>query len=139
MFNTAVYRRLWAPLISIALFIPPVMAEPPAGKGKSHKAAVDIDASVSATISAGISIGDARQIATRYELTGVKPLPPGIQKNLARGKPMPPGIAKTRLPDSFIDQLPQHEGYVWQRAGVDLVLVASGTLVISDVLKGVFD
>ena len=68
-----------------------------------------------------------------------KPLPPGIRKNMARGKPMPPGIAKTRLPDPFIGALPRHPGYEWQQAGADLVLVASGSLVISDILEGVFD
>ena len=74
-----------------------------------------------------------------YSLTGAKPLPPGIQKNLARGKPMPPGIQKTRMPDGFISQLPHHPGHEWQQAGGDLVLVASGSLVISDILEGVFD
>ena len=66
-------------------------------------------------------------------------MPPGIKKNLARGKPMPPGIQKTRMPQSFIDELPRHEGYEWLQAGGDLVLVASGSLVISDILEGVFD
>jgi len=110
-----------------------------AGKDKASGMAVDSHLSVSGTISAGISFGDARQLATHYDLTGNKPLPPGIRKNMARGKPMPPGIAKTRLPDPFISALPRHPGYEWQQAGGDLVLVASGSLVISDILEGVFD
>ena len=52
---------------------------------------------------------------------------------------MPPGIAKTRLPEGFINGLPRNPGYEWQQAGVDLVLVVSGSLVISDILEGVFD
>lgn len=90
-------------------------------------------------ISAGISVGDARMLAARHNLTGYKPLPPGIRKNLARGKPLPPGIAKSRLPQPFVAQLPQHPGYEWQQAGTDLVLVVSGSYVVQDVLSGVFD
>lgn len=90
-------------------------------------------------ISAGISVGDARLLAARHNLSGGKPLPPGIAKNLARGKPLPPGIAKQYLPQPFIAQLPQHPGYQWQQAGTDLVLVVSGSYVVHDVLKGVFD
>lgn len=100
---------------------------------------IHVDLGLSAMLTAGISFGDARQLAANHGLTGSKPLPPGIRKNLARGKPMPPGIAKTRMPDSFINQLPQHDGYEWQQAGSDLVLVVTGSLVISDVLEGVFD
>lgn len=90
-------------------------------------------------ISAGISVGDARVLAAQHNLSGSKPLPPGIQKKLARGKPLPPGIAKTRLPQPFVAQLPQHPGYLWQQAGTDLVLVVSGSFVVQDVLDGVFD
>jgi hypothetical protein len=90
-------------------------------------------------ISAGISVGDARRLAAQHNLTGYKPLPPGIRKNLARGKPLPPGIVKTRLPQAFVAQLPQHPGYQWHQAGTDLVLVVSGSYVIQDVLQGVFD
>jgi hypothetical protein len=125
-----------------------VHASPPGGKNKSAKdsTSVSVSADVGVTvpiaggmISAGISIGDARRLATQHGLTGTKPLPPGIAKNLARGKPLPPGIAKKQLPGPFISQLPHHPGYEWEQAGGDLVLVASGSLVISDVLKGVFD
>lgn len=116
-----------------------VQAAPPAGKDRPGTDAVEVDARLSGAITAGISIGDARQLASRYKLSGSKPLPPGIRKNLARGKPMPPGIAKTRLPEAFVGELPRHAGYEWHQAGVDLVLVVSGSLVISDILEGVFD
>ena len=114
---------------------------PPGKDSPNVSASVDLGVSVpipGGMISAGISIGDARRLATQHGLVGTKPLPPGIRKNLARGKPLPPGIAKKHLPAPFIDQLPHHSGYEWQQAGADLVLVVSGSLVISDILKGVF-
>ena len=111
-----------------------------AGKNKDKSGFdADVDVGLSATITAGISFGDARRLATDYKLTGSKPLPPGIRKNMARGKPMPPGIAKTRMPNTFINQLPHHEGHEWLHIGANLVLVVAGTLIISDILKGVFD
>ena len=90
-------------------------------------------------VTAGISVGDARLLAAQYNLTGQKGLPPGIQKNLARGKPLPPGIAKRYLPQPLVARLPQHNGYEWRQAGTDLVLVISGSMVVSDVLPGVFN
>lgn len=125
-----------------------VHASSPEGKNKSGKDSPNVSGSVDVgitapipggMISAGISIGDARRLATQHGMTGAKPLPPGIRKNLARGKPLPPGIAKKQLPGPFIGQLPRHPGYEWQQAGTDLVLVVSGSLVISDILDGVFD
>jgi len=146
-----IYRPISVParfLFLLSLCACTVQAGSPHGKSTSGKDGPNVsggvDVSMSAPIpggmiSAGISIGDARHLASRYDLTGTKPLPPGIRKNLARGKPLPPGIAKNRLPDPFIGQLPHHPGYEWQQAGTDLVLVVSGSLVISDVLEGVFD
>jgi len=65
-------------------------------------------------------------------------LPPGIQKNLARGKPLPPGIAK-KLDGRLLGQLPRYDGYEWMQAGVDLILVAVATGVIYAVLNGALD
>ncbi|WP_070887721.1 anti-virulence regulator CigR family protein [Pseudomonas argentinensis] len=65
-------------------------------------------------------------------------LPPGIQKNLARGKPLPPGIAK-KLDGRLLGQLPRYDGYEWVQAGVDLILVAVATGVIYEVLNGALD
>lgn len=65
-------------------------------------------------------------------------LPPGIQKNLARGKPLPPGIAK-KLDGRLLGQLPRYDGYEWQQAGTDLILVAIATGIIYEVLNGAFD
>ncbi|OCW22788.1 anti-virulence regulator CigR family protein [Pseudomonas sp. S3E12] len=65
-------------------------------------------------------------------------LPPGIQKNLARGKPLPPGIAK-KLDGRLLGRLPHYEGYEWQQAGTDLILVAIATGIIYEVLNGALD
>ncbi|WP_347929771.1 anti-virulence regulator CigR family protein [Pseudomonas helvetica] len=65
-------------------------------------------------------------------------LPPGIQKNLARGKPLPPGIAK-KLDGRLIGRLPHYDGYEWQQAGTDLILVAITTGIIYEVLNGALD
>lgn len=65
-------------------------------------------------------------------------LPPGIQKNLARGKPLPPGIAK-KLDGRLLGHLPRYDGYEWMQAGVDLILVAVATGIIYEVLNGALD
>ena len=65
-------------------------------------------------------------------------LPPGIQKNLARGKPLPPGIAK-KLDGRLVGRLPHYDGYEWQQAGTDLILVALATGLIYEVFNGAFD
>ena len=65
-------------------------------------------------------------------------LPPGIQKNLARGKPLPPGIAK-KLDGRLLGQLPRYDGYEWQQVGTDLILVTIATGIIYEVLNGAFD
>lgn len=64
-------------------------------------------------------------------------LPPGIQKNLARGKPLPPGIAK-KLDGRLLGHLPHYDGYEWMQAGADLLLVAVATGIIYEVLDGAF-
>jgi len=143
--------RLVIPVVAIVfvtfLFTGTLLADPPKDKGKPEKTNSEESAGKrdhdvntrSIMVSAGISLGDARKLATQYQLTGGKPLPPGIRKNLARGKPMPPGIQKTRLPGAFIEHLPYHEGFEWQQAGTDLVLLVEGSLEIADVLSDVFD
>jgi hypothetical protein len=119
-------------------------ADPPADKGKPEKGpdkgkpddglSVDVDLRFG-----GIDVREARELAREYGATGYKPLPPGIRKNLARGKPMPPGIQKTRMPDGFIGRLPAYEGYRWDAAGTDLLLVQVASGVVADVLSNVFD
>ena len=130
------------PAMLLALDPPQDKGKPDKGKSekkvdhKDHGGSLDVIAVASAGIQ--LSYGDARRYAVESELTGYKPLPPGIRKNLARGKPMPPGIAKTRMPSSFMKRLPAHEGYEWYIAGTDLALVFQADMSISGVLKDVF-
>jgi len=117
------------------------LAAPPEGKGKpetghGHKNAAPV-VGVELAV-AGVSFTAARELAVSYRYTGMKPLPPGIRKNLARGKPLPPGIAKRSLPAGMVAQLPVHAGYEWRVCGSDLVLVALATAVVADVLFDVF-
>ncbi|QHF45895.1 hypothetical protein PspS35_19635 [Pseudomonas sp. S35] len=65
-------------------------------------------------------------------------LPPGIQKNLARGKPLPPGIAK-KLDGRLLGHLPRYDGYEWRQVGTDLILVAIATGLVYEILNGAFD
>jgi hypothetical protein len=69
---------------------------------------------------------------------GVKPLPPGIAKNLARGKPLPPGIAKTRVPDAVLVKLPwRPPAYSVFLFGDRIVLLDAGGLV-ADIMESIF-
>lgn len=111
-----------------------------ADKGKPDKIKPDQDPEVDhGLVRGGISVGTARELAREFQVTGQKPLPPGIRMNLERGKPMPPGIARTRLPEGLLGRLPAHPGYRWESVGTDLVLVQDGTGVVSEVLADVFD
>ena len=135
--------------LSLCLALPGhLMAAPPPDKGNPDKAGNELQKQTkeqkggldwSLSVSVGISLGEARELAVEHGLTGYKPLPPGIRKNLERGKPMPPGIAKTRMPEAFLAQLPHHDGYEWRWSGSDLVLVAVGTLIVAHVLADVFE
>jgi len=91
------------------------------------------------------SEGEISIIATWYRDHGTeshkpgnkkqKGLPPGIEKNLARGKPLPPGIAKKYLPDGLLHSLPPPpRGY--ERIIVDgkVLLVEIASRVIHDIL-----
>lgn len=66
----------------------------------------------------------------------VKPLPPGIAKNLERGKPLPPGIAKRYLPEDLRLRLPARPGYEWLVVDRDIVLVDAASRVIAGMIAG---
>jgi hypothetical protein len=85
-----------------------------------------------------IGFDEIRRLAVANNLTGYDALPPGIRKNLARGKPLPPGIAKRAVPSGMLGQLPVRNGHEWQISGTDLVLVETGTLLVVELLEGVF-
>ncbi len=66
-------------------------------------------------------------------------MPPGIEKNLARGKALPPGIAKQVLPDGLLKRLPPApHGYERILVSGRVLLVEIATQVIHDVLEDVF-
>jgi hypothetical protein len=68
----------------------------------------------------------------------VKPLPPGIAKNLARGKPLPPGIARTRVPEVVLVRLPwRPPGYTFFLVG-DRVVLLDGNGLVADILLSIF-
>ena len=138
-------RRILISTLVVALATAPVLADPPEGKGKGrhgkHQESQEPSTNSAASlVTAGISAAVARQYAidSGVKMGGYKPLPPGIQKNLARGKPLPPGIAKKAAPSAMLGRLPRHAGYEWQLAGTDLILVQAGTAIVADVLKDVF-
>lgn len=85
-----------------------------------------------------IDVGGIRVIFgdNRQYWGNAQPLPPGIQKNLARGKPLPPGIAK-KLDGRLAGRLPHYDGYEWLQAGTDVILVAVATGIIYEVLHDI--
>lgn len=93
---------------------------------------------VEATVSFGIELEQSiRAFYHTRPASGVKPLPPGIRKNLARGKPLPPGIAKRTAPHDLVAALSVPRGYEIVEVGLDVFLVEVATAVIHDVLLDV--
>lgn len=133
-------------LASLTMMTSPLGAAPPEGKGKpdkmhkhekaknSHRNKRDFDA----PIAVDVRFDDIRRLAIANHYTGYESLPPGIQKNLARGKPLPPGIAKKVVPGPLLRELPVYPGYEWRVYGTDLILIGIATNVIQQVLAGVF-
>lgn len=72
----------------------------------------------------------------RSQIDPARSLPPGIQKNLARGKPIPPGIAK-KFDGHLQSRLPSYPGYDWRQVGTDAVLIDATTGIIEAVIAGV--
>jgi hypothetical protein len=68
------------------------------------------------------------------EFAGMKPLPPGIAKKLARGGSLPPGIAKRYFPSDLMGQLPPRPGQQWLVMGTDILLIDVATQLVLDVL-----
>ncbi|MFV3290203.1 anti-virulence regulator CigR family protein [Pseudomonas sp. NY11955] len=130
--------------LSLVMGVSPILLADP-GKGKGHDKGdqhgnqkhVDSDAWHGGP---SIDLGGVRVILNdnRGYWSPGSSLPPGIQKNLARGKPLPPGIAK-KLDGRLVGRLPHYDGYEWQQAGTDLLLVTIATGVIYEVLHNVLD
>ena len=104
-------------------------AEAQSGRGKGKEAGRAASGKVN---HARGSDAEIRIIRDYYGVPSrkLKPLPPGIAKNLARGKPIPPGIARTRAPDDLVVRLPAREGTRWWIAGDHVLLVDTNNLVV---------
>jgi hypothetical protein len=108
----------------------------PAGNSNPHMGSVS--QSHQSNLPSNISKAQARALAVNNGLTGQRALPPGIARNLAKGKALPPGIAKQLLPQSMLGGLPSIEDHEWMQMGTDLVLIAIGTMIVVEILDGVF-
>ncbi|MCQ4294691.1 RcnB family protein [Pseudomonas stutzeri] len=137
---------LLASTLSLALYAITGAAQPnndhPGNKGKAdrgdgypsksqqtyrhHEPAVDLGA-------VRITLRNHRDL-----LAPAASLPPGIQKNLARGKPLPPGIAK-KMDSRLLGRLPRYDGYEWKQIGRDVILVAIATGIVYEILENILD
>ena len=112
-------------LIAITL---PVVSEAQSGRGKGKEAGK----SESAKAHARGSDVEIRTIREYYSEPSrkLKPLPPGMYKNLGRGKPVPAGIVRTRFPELLEARMPRREGVSWWIAGDQVLLVDRNNLVV---------
>ena len=120
-------KRLGLTLL-IVMTLSAVSAEAQSGRGKGKEAGKGAAAKAHAR---GSDV-EIRIIRDYYGVPSrkLKPLPPGIAKNLARGKPIPPGIARTRAPDDLVVLLPAREGTRWWIAGDHVLLVDTNNLLV---------
>jgi hypothetical protein len=73
------------------------------------------------------------EVLRQQILTQVGSLPPGIQKNLARGKGLPPGIAKkVLLPVTIVN-------YVNLPANTNIIVIGSNVVVIDPIKNVILD
>jgi hypothetical protein len=89
-------------------------------------------------IQVNLDLESARHIVESYGLTGRKSLPPGIVRNIGRGKPLPPGLQLQRVPDIMLRELPVINGFEWNIAGEDLLLISVTTMLVEEVFREVF-
>ena len=61
---------------------------------------------------------------------------PRAARHLRQGRPLPPGLARRMLPPGLAATLPYFPGYRYYAVGPDLVLVASGTGLVTSLLPG---
>jgi len=123
-------------LLLSALTASPALAQSN-GKGKAKGGGAS---AVGVSVGVVFSTAERTRIVDFYQThpgSGVKALPPGIRKNLARGKPLPPGIAKQVLPQDLEHVLPVRDGYHRVVVGLDVLLVEVATGIIHDVLMDV--
>jgi hypothetical protein len=115
------------------------------GKGQGHGKVTgqQVQTSGQFTLSATITTAERQTIIGYFQqhqasYVGMKPVPPGIAKKIARGGTMPPGIAKRYFPGELIALLPPRPGEQWLIVGTDVLLVQAATSLILDILPRVF-
>jgi len=103
---------------------------------QKHDKTVSKPVTVSVTLSSNMQV-EIRTFYSTRDGYGVKALPPGIRKRLARGKPLPPGIAKRAVPQGLRSEIQLPAGYEIMEVGLDVLLVEVATSIIHDVLMDV--
>jgi hypothetical protein len=133
-------------LSGIPLFAPAaaLAADPPKkpAVGAAKPAAAPAKPAVAGSVRAGFTAKDLRTALGRDRAllaVGAKPLPAAVRKALVRGKPIPPAAAAQAVPSHLQQQLPIFKGYGWMRAGTDLLLVATATRQVADIVPDTFD
>jgi hypothetical protein len=112
-----------------------VASAPLLGQGKGHSKSSSPPVASRAHENASTRRASNEDVQTirsyyRTDRGNVKPIPPGILRNLVRGQPLPPGIDRTRIPDDLNMRLYPRPGSTWYVVGDRLVLVdANGRVV----------
>ncbi|MDH3428025.1 MAG: anti-virulence regulator CigR family protein [Gemmatimonadota bacterium] len=127
-------RRILATILTLSGSF--LVVSPANGFAQGHDKVVSRLGTVSVTLSSDMQLAIRSFYSARGEY-GVKPLPPGIRKRLARGKPLPPGIAKRGVPAGLKSLIQVPAGYEIVEVGLDVLLVEVATDIIHDVLMDV--
>jgi hypothetical protein len=131
-----VARTLLLGAILVSLTAAPAVAQAGQEKPKGKPEAAQAARGKADDVGGSAELRIAREYFTRSGAK-LKPLPPGIAKNLTRGKPLPPGIAKTRMPDELLGRLPKVPGREWALVG-EVLLQLDGAGVVVNILGSIF-
>lgn len=116
--------------LSLALLVVVALsAEAQSGQAKGKEARENKATSVSHARGSDVEIRTIREYYGEPSRK-LKPLPPGMYKNLGRGKPVPAGILRTRFPELLEARMPRREGAAWWIAGDHALLVDRNNLVV---------
>ena len=86
----------------------------------------------------GLSARTVRDIARVNNMLGLRPLPPEVRRSLQPGAALPPNVVYHDMPANMRARLPVIDGHEWRIAGIDLLLVDTGTMQVADILRGPF-
>ena len=127
-----VSQVLLAAGLSLTLVLPAAAQQPERARGNKAQSAAPAAHTTFSTVE--------RNTISNYFRTHrlqVKPLPPGIARNLARGKPLPPGIAKQQIPADLSRQLVVRSGYQSLIVG-DMIVLVDPVGIVVDILSKIF-